>query len=139
MPQDDPNPLPVALRAEQITEADFDVLCRLAAEPTEPAPTPRNDATAFAAELSRAYHTRCFWHSPRDLDITPDLIPFVVKGLQSHGGHEGWHAAAWLLQLAATAPRGKRIRVKVRQAGPIEPGPVDEADHAAGELGDAFP
>lgn len=51
----------------------------------------------LAKELYREYHTRCFWHCPRDLDITEDLIPFVVKGLRNHGGRRGFVMASLLL------------------------------------------
>jgi len=36
---------------------------------------------ALANQLYREYRTRCFWHSPRDLVITEDMIPFVIKEL----------------------------------------------------------
>ncbi len=44
----------------------------------------------LANRLYREYHARCFWHSPRDLIITEDLIPVVVKGLRKHGGRRGF-------------------------------------------------
>jgi hypothetical protein len=44
----------------------------------------------LASRLYREYHARCFWHSPLDLVITEDLIPFVVKGLRKHGGRRGF-------------------------------------------------
>jgi len=44
----------------------------------------------LANQLFREFHTRCFWHSPRDLVITEDLIPFVAKGLRTHGGRRGF-------------------------------------------------
>jgi|GEM_PF-4351916 len=44
----------------------------------------------LAKQLYREYHARCFWHSPRDLIITEDLIPFVAKGLRNHGGRRGF-------------------------------------------------
>ena len=50
----------------------------------------------LANQLYREFRTRCFWHSPRDLVITEDLIPFVVKGLRTHGGHRGFKLAAKL-------------------------------------------
>ncbi len=43
-----------------------------------------------ANQAFRRLHTRCFWHSPKDLVVTEDLIPFVIKGLRAHGGHEGY-------------------------------------------------
>ncbi len=44
----------------------------------------------LANRLYREYHTRCFWHSPRDLVITEELIPLVVRGLRKHGGRRGF-------------------------------------------------
>ena len=51
----------------------------------------------LASRLYREYHTRCFWHCPHDLAITEDLIPFVVKGLRTYGGHRGSILASKLL------------------------------------------
>lgn len=60
--------------------------------------TPRNlhERLELANLLYREFQNRCFWHSPRDLVITEDLIPFVVKGLRTHGGHRGFKLAAKL-------------------------------------------
>jgi hypothetical protein len=44
----------------------------------------------LANRLFQEYHARCFWHSPRDLVITEDLIPLVVQGLRKHGGRRGF-------------------------------------------------
>jgi hypothetical protein len=52
----------------------------------------------LANRLYREYHTRCFWHCPRDLVITEDLIPLVVKGLRKHGGRRGFVLSARLQQ-----------------------------------------
>lgn len=61
--------------------------------------TPRNlrERLDSANRLYREFHNRCFWHSPRDLVITEDLIPFVVKGLRTYGGHRGFKLASKLL------------------------------------------
>ena len=66
--------------------------------PTNLPITPRNaqERLELANQLYREFHTRCFWHSPRDLVITEDLLPFVVKGLRTHGGHRGFILAAKL-------------------------------------------
>lgn len=60
--------------------------------------TPLNlhERLELANLLYREFQNRCFWHSPRDLVITEDLIPFVVKGLRAHGGHRGFKLAARL-------------------------------------------
>lgn len=55
------------------------------------------DRVEFANQLFREFHTRCFWHSPRELVITEELIPFVIKGLRAHGGHRGFRLASQLL------------------------------------------
>jgi hypothetical protein len=59
---------------------------------------PHNQAERLelANQLYREFHTRCFWHSPRELRITEDLIPFVVKGLRTHGGRRGFILAGKL-------------------------------------------
>jgi hypothetical protein len=59
----------------------------------------------LANRLFREYHTRCFWHCPRDLVITESLIPLVVNGLRKHGGRKGFIVAA---QLLPTCRRGRR-------------------------------
>jgi hypothetical protein len=46
--------------------------------------------------LYREFQHRCFWHSPTDLVITEELIPFVVKGLRTYGGHRGFKLAGKL-------------------------------------------
>jgi hypothetical protein len=60
--------------------------------------TPRNlhERLELANLLYREFQSRCFWHSPRDLVITEDLIPFVVKGLRTYGGHRGFKLAGKL-------------------------------------------
>lgn len=55
-----------------------------------------NAILELANRLYREYHTRCFWHSPRELVITEELIPLVVKGLRKYGGHRGFMLAAEL-------------------------------------------
>jgi hypothetical protein len=51
-------------------------------------------------ELARAlfdeFHAQCFWHSPKDLEITAERIPFVIKGLRANGGHRGFKLAGLL-------------------------------------------
>jgi hypothetical protein len=65
--------------------------------------TPRNltERLELANLLYREFRNRCFWHSPRDLVITDELIPFVVKGLRTYGGHRGFKLASQL-QLSGT-------------------------------------
>jgi len=59
-------------------------------------PTTLNERLELANLLYREFQNRCFWHSPRDLVITEELIPFVVKGLRTYGGHRGFQLAAKL-------------------------------------------
>jgi hypothetical protein len=77
--------------------------------PATPNPTPAietppspSERLELANQLFREFHTRCFWHSPRDLVITEDLIPFVVKGLRRNGGHRGFKLAGKLQPKGAT-------------------------------------
>ena len=56
-----------------------------------------NARLELANQLFRTFHARCFWHSPRDLVITEEMIPFVVKGLRTHGGRRGFMLAEKLM------------------------------------------
>lgn len=71
---------------------------------TIPTPSSLCDRLELANQLYREYRTRCFWHSPHDLEITEDLIPFVVKGLRTHGGRRGFILASKLLSEAVRRP-----------------------------------
>jgi hypothetical protein len=51
---------------------------------------------ALARALFEEFHARCFWHSPRSLEITLELIPFVAQGLRANGGRVGFDLAARL-------------------------------------------
>ncbi len=54
------------------------------------APSSQSQRIELARDLFRQFHSRCFWHSPRDLVITEEDIPFVIEGLRTHGGHLGF-------------------------------------------------
>jgi hypothetical protein len=54
------------------------------------APLTLEERLELANRLYREYYTRCFWHCPRDLVITEELLPVVIKGLRMHGGREGF-------------------------------------------------
>lgn len=73
--------------------------------PAQTIATPHNlqDRLELANRLYREFRNRCFWHSPRDLVITEELIPFVVKGLRTHGGHRGFKCAGKLQSGQANA------------------------------------
>jgi hypothetical protein len=59
-------------------------------------PLSPHERLELASRLFREFRTQCFWHSPSELAITEDLIPFVIKGLRGHGGHRGFRFAAEL-------------------------------------------
>jgi hypothetical protein len=59
-------------------------------------PQSTSERLAFARELFEEFHAQCFWHSPRDLEITEDLITFVAKGLRANGGRLGFTVAGKL-------------------------------------------
>jgi len=58
----------------------------------------------LANTLFQTFHGQCFWHSPADLEITEELIPFVMKGLRTYGGHRGFLLAAKLQPNPTDAP-----------------------------------
>jgi hypothetical protein len=62
------------------------------------ASTPRelDGRLRLANQLYREYHTWCFWHCRRDLEITEELLPLVVKGLLTYGGRRGFILASML-------------------------------------------
>ncbi|HKI32365.1 MAG TPA: hypothetical protein VKA46_10890 [Gemmataceae bacterium] len=70
--------------------------------PTIATPQNGDERVELANQLFHEFHTRCFWHSPRDLVITEELIPFVVKGLRTHGGRRGFMLAGKLQPKGAT-------------------------------------
>lgn len=70
-------------------------------ENTTAAPVPSGPVTDaerldFANRLYREYYARCFWHCPRDLIVTEDMLPMVIAGLRMHGGREGFVLAGKL-------------------------------------------
>jgi hypothetical protein len=71
--------------------------------------TPQNtsEQLELANQLSCEFHARCFWHSPRDLGITEDMIRFLVKGLRTDSGHRGFKLAAKLQPGKTTLPTRK--------------------------------
>lgn len=60
------------------------------------APRSRLERLELARDLFREYYALCFWHSPSDLEITEELIPFVIRGLRANGGHRGFKLAGML-------------------------------------------
>jgi len=55
----------------------------------------------LARDLYRQFHARCFWQSPRGLEINEHHIPFVIKGLRMHGGRIGFMLAGYLRPTSA--------------------------------------
>jgi hypothetical protein len=78
--------------------------------PSTPVPDPltQSERLELANQLYREFHTRCFWHSPRDLMITEEMTPFVVKGLRAHGGRRGFILAAKLQSKEVPQPAAER-------------------------------
>jgi hypothetical protein len=76
----------------------------MAARPKSRSSLKAAERLELANQLYREYHARCFWHSPRDLIITEDLIPFVAKGLRNHGGRRGFILSAKLDKAEGAAP-----------------------------------
>lgn len=50
----------------------------------------------IARELFKEFYASCFWHWKRDLVVTEEMIPAIVKGLCTHGGRKGMLAASRL-------------------------------------------
>jgi hypothetical protein len=71
-----------------------------------------DEQLALANQLYCEFYAQCFWHSPRDLVITKELVPFVVKGLRHHGGRRGF--------LLAETLRPKDTRAESGEQGAIE-------------------
>jgi hypothetical protein len=59
-------------------------------------PQSTSERLTVARELFQEFRALCFWHSPRDLEITKDLITFVAKGLRANGGRLGFTLAGKL-------------------------------------------
>ena len=81
---------------------------------TTSTPRPLHERLEFANLLYREFWSRCFWHSPRDLVITEELIPFVVKGLRTYGGHRGFLLAGKLQSNETTSLTPDRERPECR-------------------------
>ena len=50
----------------------------------------------LACLLFQKYHSQCFWHLRRDMEIGHEHIPIIVAGLRRHGGRSGFLEAAEL-------------------------------------------
>jgi hypothetical protein len=74
----------------------------------------REERLELANRLYREYYARCFWHSPRDLVVTEELIPLVVKGLRQNGGWRGFILSARLLPSDPPDPTLEREPLECR-------------------------
>ena len=70
--------------------------------PSPAVPLSPHERIELANQLFREFRTQCFWHSPADLVITEELIPFVIKGLRKYGGRRGFVLAGDLRQTMST-------------------------------------
>ena len=88
----------------------------MSANPAPGISAPRSDSerVAVANELYREFYAQCFWHCPRDLTITEDLIPLVVKGLRAHGGRRGFILSAKLQPPSRPEPTSEGERLECR-------------------------
>jgi hypothetical protein len=50
----------------------------------------------LARNAFKEFSALCFWSYRRDLEITEETIPFVIRGLRHYGGHKGYRIAAEL-------------------------------------------
>ena len=51
-----------------------------------------------ARRAFRTFHAQCFWHMRKDLLVTRDDIPDIIRGLRKNGGRRGFLVAAKLCQ-----------------------------------------
>jgi hypothetical protein len=72
---------------------------------TSSIPRTPGERVELANQLYQHYHTQCFWHCPRDLVITEDMIPFVVKGLRAQGDRRAFILSGRLQPDGATPER----------------------------------
>ncbi len=60
-------------------------------------PTLESKRLELAQRFFKEYYASCFWHLRPDLVVTEAMLPIIVKGLRTHGGKRGVHAAAQLI------------------------------------------
>jgi hypothetical protein len=56
-------------------------------------PLSKEEKLRRAQEAYRKYHSQCFWFAPEDMEVSAEMLPFVIKELRLHGGHRGWKLA----------------------------------------------
>ena len=52
----------------------------------------------LANQLFQEFYAACFWHMKPDLQVTEALLPLIIRGLRTYGGHRGALAADRLLE-----------------------------------------
>ena len=58
-----------------------------------------------ARRALREFHAQCFWYLRRDMTVTLDDLPEIIRGLRRNGGRRGLVVAARLAAHGDT-PRG---------------------------------
>ena len=58
-----------------------------------------------ARRALREFHAQCFWYWRRDMAVTLDDLPEIIRGLRQNGGRRGLLVAARLAAHGDT-PRG---------------------------------
>jgi hypothetical protein len=51
---------------------------------------------ALAREAYRKYYIQCFWFMRENIEIGPDDLPTIAKGLRSHGDRQAFIIAGKL-------------------------------------------
>ena len=49
-----------------------------------------------ARRAFREFHAQCFWYMRRDMTVTLDDLPEIIRGLRQNGGRRGFLVAARL-------------------------------------------
>ena len=57
-----------------------------------------------ARRALREFHSQCFWYLRRDMAVTLDDLPEIIRGLRRNGGRHGFFVAT---RLAAESDAGR--------------------------------
>lgn len=63
----------------------------------ETKPLRREERLELARKAYKEFYAQCFWSYREDLEVTEELIPFIIRGLRRNGGHAGYRVVARLL------------------------------------------
>ncbi len=58
-----------------------------------------------ARRTFRKFHAQCFWFMRKDLPVTLDDLPEIIRGLRQNGGREGRLLAERLCRSATCRPK----------------------------------